>query len=485
VTLNIDLEEVPFAILEAVKARIMRSREKRQSTPLARPSLRPRPQQRKFGASGDRWVRPRPAVTAGNDYKLARFWIYSELADDNGSFEFKIAPGRADRFLSDITQTQLPQNLQHQYNVVEATLTKQFALPMSRFIVQTGSGQTGFLYALDDYLDCYNPDLSSGGRESKVITGSQTEMLTKSIVPYIEFNHSDRYLVLPAGDGVALVAYLWNFDWYYLMLERLFDQYIMRVSGSGFGGASGASVYCVSDTAVRKVPLPSALQSVLEVIHPQYQTSSAQFEYLQESYSVVTVQASTGCPTTSTFYLQSSLAYYWDNDVIPDPGQVNQGWHPWIYQDFNLSYTTTQYTHSIREQPEAPEFLPVQFEGLSTYLTTAITPSIFASLNAVHQFIDPALIKNFPADLRWIIEDDTSSADRHVLGEYSLFGDPSINTGGFVSINRDLSLATSDNPADAFDLNTATGYTVWDWDDPDYCRQMCQALGFSSADLQP
>lgn len=67
-TLNIDLEDVPFAILEAVKARILKSRGKRQPPPSPKPSLRPRPQQRKFGASDNRWVRPRPAVV-GTDVR--------------------------------------------------------------------------------------------------------------------------------------------------------------------------------------------------------------------------------------------------------------------------------------------------------------------------------------------------------------------------------------------------------------------------------
>lgn len=482
-TLNIDLEEVPFAILEAVKARILKGRGAIQ--PPLKPSLRPRPQQRKFGASNSRWVRPRPAVTVANERRLARLWLYSELAADNGSFEFKIASGRADRFISDTIQTRFPQNLQYQYNVVEASLTNQYSLPISRFTLQAGHPELGYLYALDDYLDCYNPSLASGSRESKVITGSQTETLTKSIVPLTEFNYLDNYLILPAGNGAALVIYLWKHDWYYLMTERLFGQYILRITSSGYDGTSGAAVYCVSDANVRKIALPAALQSVLAVIHPQYQTTTTQFEYLQESYSVISVPASTGCPTTSTFYQQSSLASCWNNDAIPDPGQVNQGWHPWDYQAYQLSYTQTQYTHSIREQPEAPQFQPEQYQGLSTNLTTAITPTIFASLNAAHQFVDPELIKEYPADLHWIVEDESSTTAQQVLGEYSLIGDPSINTDGVVSVDRDLSLAISDNTADGFDLPQANGYTVWDWDDPDYCRQMCQALGFTAADLQP
>ena len=65
-TLNINLEDVPDAILEAVKARIMASRRRlldRQEL-LRQPPLQPKPQSRKFGADSKRWKRPQPAAVA-------------------------------------------------------------------------------------------------------------------------------------------------------------------------------------------------------------------------------------------------------------------------------------------------------------------------------------------------------------------------------------------------------------------------------------
>jgi hypothetical protein len=55
----LDLEEVPFAILEAVKARILASRGNIGKPP---PSTRPRPQFRKFGASTKGWRKPQYAA---------------------------------------------------------------------------------------------------------------------------------------------------------------------------------------------------------------------------------------------------------------------------------------------------------------------------------------------------------------------------------------------------------------------------------------
>ena len=65
-TLNIDLEDVPDAILEAVKARIMANRRRLldREELLRQPPLQPKPQSRKFGADSKTWKRPQPAAVA-------------------------------------------------------------------------------------------------------------------------------------------------------------------------------------------------------------------------------------------------------------------------------------------------------------------------------------------------------------------------------------------------------------------------------------
>lgn len=71
-TLNIDLEDVPFAILEAVKARILRNRRLldlyNQQNP--QPSLRPGPQLVKQGASRKGWRLPKTAAMALGDERI-------------------------------------------------------------------------------------------------------------------------------------------------------------------------------------------------------------------------------------------------------------------------------------------------------------------------------------------------------------------------------------------------------------------------------
>lgn len=68
---NLDLEDVPFAILEVVKARILANRARLgQSKP--RPSTRPRPQFRKTGASSKGWRKPQHGAGALEDSFIAR-----------------------------------------------------------------------------------------------------------------------------------------------------------------------------------------------------------------------------------------------------------------------------------------------------------------------------------------------------------------------------------------------------------------------------
>jgi hypothetical protein len=80
-TLNVNLEDVPWAILEAVRGRIMSNRRRLEESQQEqqRPALQPKPQFRKFGADGRTWKRPEPAAVAiDKSYKVAgAYFIYN------------------------------------------------------------------------------------------------------------------------------------------------------------------------------------------------------------------------------------------------------------------------------------------------------------------------------------------------------------------------------------------------------------------------
>jgi hypothetical protein len=82
---NITLEEVPFAILEAVKARILENRRKLGESSKRRPSTRPKPQFRMFGASDRHWSRPRYATNVdAEEYKGDKRIVYVTTAWELG-----------------------------------------------------------------------------------------------------------------------------------------------------------------------------------------------------------------------------------------------------------------------------------------------------------------------------------------------------------------------------------------------------------------
>lgn len=123
------------------------------------------------------------------------------------------------------------------------------------------------------------------------------------------------------------------------------------------------------------------------------------------------------------------------------------------------------------------------------------TPRIFEVLNGIDQFVSPSLIKQFPSGKNYITRDERQGFFAGSETDKSLYyaewlGDPTD-----VDFDRDdllisLPLDTLRRPASSPDIYYFIEQGIndrfyWDWDDPDYCRQMCLALGFSAADLTP
>lgn len=97
---NLDLEDVPFAILEVVKARILANRRRlglNQEQTKPRPSTRPRAQFRKTGASSRGWRKPQhgAGVLGGTGFVLVPENNYNDgvlpvTADEFAPLEFSI-----------------------------------------------------------------------------------------------------------------------------------------------------------------------------------------------------------------------------------------------------------------------------------------------------------------------------------------------------------------------------------------------------------
>jgi hypothetical protein len=141
--------------------------------------------------------------------------------------------------------------------------------------------------------------------------------------------------------------------------------------------------------------------------------------------------------------------------------------------------------------------------GLSLTWLSESTPKIYEVLNKISRFVPDSEIIQYPHGSRLVVNDwrigfrsPTQPGDSS-LRFANWAGDPDD-----IDINRpDLLTAIPDStivlpqgwwaqpfdvPAD--DRNLILGYDqtiAWNWDDPDYCRAMCLALGFSEADLTP
>ncbi len=129
------------------------------------------------------------------------------------------------------------------------------------------------------------------------------------------------------------------------------------------------------------------------------------------------------------------------------------------------------------------------------------TPSIFASLFNYYQYTDAANIKTLPgttptkatdpSDGAYAIPAQPQNVDISSARDPYASGLPFYHLTGGTRSNKDtLNVeATPDptyyaGPAPATPPNVVL-MSAWDWDDPSYCRAMCQALGFTSNDLTP
>ena len=129
------------------------------------------------------------------------------------------------------------------------------------------------------------------------------------------------------------------------------------------------------------------------------------------------------------------------------------------------------------------------------------TPEIFKTLNDVSEFVDPSLTKSFPSDSDPILTDTQrgfysyvsylpTPSDVQSLYYARWTGDPGTVDPSETLYYADLPTETKNVPflpsdLEIHDNQTQTLHAAWDWGDRTYCRAMCLALGFTTADLVP
>ncbi len=248
------------------------------------------------------------------------------------------------------------------------------------------------------------------------------------------------------------------------------------VSLEGFRGkGSKLSVYVCNNKTIREISLPLAMQPFIDAAYPSPIEATRTISYRGISYTYDTYQLS-----------------YFINPINP-------------YYDASQGYS-------------------------NNYNGAVFTPQIFSQLNALYEIIPPSSLKPFSDKLKWGLSDNSQ-------GAYTVFQDvdnypaypylsnmyrsglplyhalwpnkneepdlsvwdpdyaaewenkPKPKRIGKATLNLSPDRVSRPGAADRPSLPGAYWneefITVWDWDDPAYCRSMCKALGFTDADLTP
>jgi hypothetical protein len=243
-------------------------------------------------------------------------------------------------------------------------------------------------------------------------------------------------------------------------------------SFEGFRGKTRkVEAYICSNDSIRQISIPPTLQAIIDTAYPDAVDSM-----------------------TSITYRENFFAY--PNYTIPSGSP--------IYGDQGL--------------------LSANYRG------SVFTPKVFERLNEIGSFTNPSTIKQFPQNLPWIMYDTSE-------GSYAAYQDsnpsPFVTPTSWSQLYRDglpfyhaYWIEKNQEPNyEIYDPNYAADWegvsrpkripqatlrlspdraarngaadrvtnsywgedfiTVWDWNEPGYCRQQALALGFSAADLTP
>jgi hypothetical protein len=430
--------------------------------------------------------RDEPAASLLQRTKLGHLWIWSKTEGDNQNLINTFASGTGSQALKKDKATNYPSGLTSQFDLVEARTDYSYGMTLNHHTTQFVNG-----YSIQGYESCY------GTVQGIPITGSVPLYSTGFIeIPLHKiitktFNANNSHLVLPAGGDACIVIHRLKSHWSYWYRDSVskqssFPETALRYTTPVSSEIDEFSAFIVSANSCRQVALPQRLLQVLSVIWPPYVTETESREYLPTSYSSYTIQPSSGCPPFESPF-RSLIAYVELGYPPVDQSIGNDQWCPWSRPRYDIAYgTSQQFTYPVRRAPSSPSYEPAKYKGLKA--SGAVTPSIFASLNQAAQFVSPSFIKDFPAGRRWITEAGDFQNGTQQYGFYSMPGDPDEVAGGSVVPNSRLTFSLADqlHPDFVTDPGYSVGkYTIWDWDDPNYCRSMCLALGFNTADLQP
>lgn len=529
-TLRVDLEDVPFAILEEVKARILASRRRAGAQQQQRPtpSTRPGPQQRKFGASSSRWVRPEPAAVPLEELLIGHVvdaqtatavTVPSLLAQPYGwntngiinqqqietltSIGWTVLSGDWSQSLSYSAATSVPSLPTATWNYGTTPKTGQVRRTVITFrVFRAGSTsnctENGVSYPAGNFVQEYGTitivEITSLG--GVVITEdiisqagglgqsyeSQFDALIASAPPMPPCHVSSNVYSEESGRSESTVT------------VTIAGQYVVNWSNTALLAATNS-------LQTGSFVLPVGGEACIVVMMQRYSHAyvtkaySGSFDVYESPYTMT--QAAIPWPPTSGTPLSirattANKAYLCTRRSVREitvPAALTQ-----ILNTLNPPFT---YSSALGGSVSYPDYVPLGSVAnggdyfFSVDRTATWTPSVFASLSAIRQFVEPSQLRNLAPGKRPVLTDyrygyyAESTADRNLYyaewtGDRDNF-DPE-QTASMQRLPM-VGIMVPQNPGQVvpgFTLNA-----VWDWDDPIYCRTMCSALGFTAADLTP
>ena len=163
---------------------------------------------------------------------------------------------------------------------------------------------------------------------------------------------------------------------------------------------------------------------------------------------------------------------------------------------FDIRYPDGDNTSDV-----PPRQIRNQAVGISDAYLNVWTPKVFEILNNIAPFTSPSAIQQYPNGSDYVVNDWRYGYAASDPSDWSLYfakwlGDPADIDEGRPDLLDELPDSTILLPPNWYlmPLNNQPGnlfarghdwFIVWNWDDPEYCRAMCTALGFSSSDLTP
>lgn len=531
--LLVDVREVPWRILEMMQRRILANREQKQrrnDAAAVRGFTRPRPQQRRMGATMSTYREPEPVplvlgtpIVVGLGFMSA---IRRNEATRGGQHVFT---WRCQIYCGDGTKSI---ELLHTASAPDPATPIlgapgfQWKHSPDLYVPQIQQRQDSVGYK--KFFDLRKYDWVDDDGVQPQIWPAEARLTGES---RLIWDIGERTFVLPAGNGRFIVATCLPSAWSTIMLSSTLEEYYTRdnrylnenglpglvervsVLTQGVGNQTGESfsVKCalVDWSSVREVPAPTGLVNRLkEVLGPGFidstHTERRLHDWCLTADDVPGINAGATYEENHIAYTYPIPDYRYDTlryEIARSHGisQIMVGASNGEDEGWNGISVTKYYV-----QPGSPSiyhYMQIS-ERSDSFDESEWTPASWAELlNGVLDFAVPVIVPTNEQDPAYMRVTRTPFTFSSYTGPLptTRYGRIDVDAEGLKPLRlkrmQPSIVPASVDPDDLEQVVTANTridewsrfavFKVTDWNRPAYCRQQLAALGFSSADLEP